>query len=237
MPDLRGGAKVGFRFSEILDDYTQVFLFSRHFSETAVMDIFILAMFVAIGAHLLKTKYQRRRIALLGSHLGNYQIEKLMESLTEGYMRALGEADIGRREQIWSLLTTTETALCDQLDRFAAGFSSVDEPDARVSKFALTLPYADRLFPDATFDLRKALAIHAHGVANAAKNSGNKTAKSKAFTLSAELFLLQHTCHWFCKSKAVASARMLARHKTSYEQLIASVGSETRKVYCALTAR
>ena len=72
------------------------------------MDIFILAMFVAIGAHLLKTKYQRRRIALLGSHLGNYQIEKLMESLTEGYMRALGEADIGRREQIWSLLTTTE---------------------------------------------------------------------------------------------------------------------------------
>ena len=200
------------------------------------MDIFILAMFVAVAAYTLQAKYQRKRIALLASHLGNYQIEKLMESLTEGYMRALGEADIARRDQIWSMLTTTEAALCDQLDRFAAGFSSVDEPDARVSKFALTLPYADRFFPATTFDLRKAFTIHAEGVVNAAKNSDNKTARSKAFTVSAELFLMQHTCHWFCKSKAVASARMLARHKTSYEQLIASVALETRKAYCTLTA-
>jgi hypothetical protein len=41
--------------------------------------------------------------------------------------------------------------------------------------------------------------------------------------MSAELFLMQHSCHWFCKSKAVASARMLVRHKTSHEQLIAAV--------------
>ena len=201
------------------------------------MDIFIPAIFVAIGAYMLAARYQRERIALLASHLNNYQIEKLMESLTDGYMRALGEADIARREQIWSLLSTTETALCDQLDRFASGFAKVDEADARISKFALTIPYGDRLFPYATFDLRKALTLHAQAVAHAAKNDANKTAKDKAFVLSAELFLMQHTCHWFCKSKAVASARMLARHKTSYEQLIASVGSETRKVYCALTAR
>ena len=201
------------------------------------MDIFIPAMLVAICAFMLQAKCQRKRVALLASHLEKFQIEKLMESLTQGYMRALGEADIGRREQIWSLLTTTETALCDQLDRFSAGFSSVDEADARVSKFVLTLPYADRLFPATTFDLRKALTIHAQGVANAAKNLDTKSAKSKAFTVSAELFLMQHTCHWFCKSKAVASARMLARHQTSYEQLIASVASETRKAYCSLTER
>ena len=201
------------------------------------MDIFIPAMFVAIGAYMLQAKYQRRRIALLASHLGNYQIEKLMESLSEGYMRALGEADVERRQQIWNLLTTTETALVDQIRRFADGFSRVDEADARVSKFALTLPYADRLFPGTSFDLRKALSIHAQGVANAAKNDENKEAKSKAFTLSAELFLMQHTCHWFCKSKSVASARMLVRHKTSYEQLVASVAPDTRKAYCALTAR
>ena len=207
------------------------------FSKTAAMDIFIPAMFVAIGAYMLQAKYQRRRIALLASHLGNYQIEKLMESLSEGYMRALGEADVERRQQIWNLLTTTETALVDQIRRFADGFSRVDEADARVSKFALTLPYADRLFPGTSFDLRKALSIHAQGVANAAKNDENKIAKSKAFTLSAELFLMQHTCHWFCKSKSVASARMLVRHKTSYEQLVASVAPDTRKAYCALTAR
>jgi len=201
------------------------------------MDIFILAMLVALGAHMLKSKYQRRRIALLGSHLGKYQIEKLMESLTEGYLRALGEADVERREQIWNLLTTTETSLCEQLNRFAADFSRVEEADARVSKLALTIPYADRLFPKATFDLRKALAIHAQGITHAAKNGSNRTPKDKAFTVSAELFLLQHTCHWFCKSKAVASARMLGRHKTSYEQLVASVAPETRKAYCSLIGR
>ena len=201
------------------------------------MDIFILAMFVAIGAYMLKFKYQRRRIALLGSHLGKYQIEKLMESLTEGYLRGLGETDLVRREQIWNLLTTTDTSLCDQLNRFAVDFSRVDETEARVSKLPLTIPYADSLFPDATFDLRKAFAIHAQGINRAAKNGDNRSPKDKAFTVSAELFLLQHTCHWFCKSKAVASARMLGRHKTSYEQLVASVAPETRKAYCNLTGR
>ena len=199
------------------------------------MDIFILTMVVAIGAHMLRAKYQRRRIALLGSHLAHYQIEKLMESLTEGYLRALGEADIARREQIWNLLTSTESALCDQLKRFAAGFAKVDEADARISKFALTIPYADKLFPAATFDLRKALAIHAQGIAHAAESAFNTPPKARAFTLSAELFLLQHTCHWFCKSKPIASARMLARHKTSYPQLLASVAPDTRKAYCSLT--
>jgi hypothetical protein len=201
------------------------------------MDIFMLAMFVAIGTHLLKSKYQRRRIALLGSHLGKYQIEKQMESLTEGYMRALGEADPARREQIFNLLASTETSLCDQLNRFAAEFSRVDEADARVSKFALAFPYADKLFPHATFDLREALTLHAQGVTHAVQNGANRSPKDKAFTVSAELFLLQHTCHWFCKSRAVASARMLGRQKTSYEQLVESVAPETRKAYCALIGR
>lgn len=197
----------------------------------------MLALFVAIGTQMLKSKYQRRRIALLGSHLGKYQIEKQMESLTEGYMRALGEADLARREQIFNLLTSTELSLCDQLNRLASEFAKVDEIDARVSKLALAFPYADKLFPTATFDLRKALAIHAQGVTNAAMNSVNRSAKDKAFTVSAELFLLQHTCHWFCKSRAVASARMMGRQKTSYEQLVASVAPDTRRAYCALVER
>ena len=197
----------------------------------------MLAMFVAIGAHMLKSKYQSRRIALLGSHLGQYQIEKQMESLTDGYLRALGEADPERREQIWNLLTSTETSLCDQLNQFVAEFARVDEEQARVSTFAVTFPYADKLFPDATFDLRKALAIHAHGVSQAVRNSAEKPPKNKAFTVSAELFLLQHTCHWFCKSRTIASARMLGRHKTSYEQLLDSVAPDTRKAYGALTGQ
>jgi hypothetical protein len=199
------------------------------------MDIFMLAVFVAIGAHMLKSKYQSGRIALLGSHLGKYQIEKLMETLTGGYMRALGEADGQRREQIFNLLGTTEVSLCDQLNRFSAEFSKVDAAQARVSKLPVAIPYADKLFPAATFDLRKALDIHAQGIQRAVRNEANRSPKAKAFTVSAELFLLQHTCHWFCKSRAVASARMLGRQKTSHAQLVDSVAPETRKAYCSLT--
>ena len=199
------------------------------------MDFFILAMLAVFGIQLLKASYQRKRIALLGSHLGNYQIEKLMETLTEGYMRALGESDAARREQIWPLLEKTEMALCDQVKRLAADFSKVDGAAARVSKLPIALPYADQWLAGATFDLRQALALHAQSICKAASNSAGASAKQKAFTLSAELFLLQHTCHWFCKSKTVASARLMARHKTTYAQLLDSVAPATRSAYGQLT--
>lgn len=198
------------------------------------MELFTLLTLLALGAYLLKSRDQKKRIALLGSYLGKYQIEKLMESLTDGYLRALGEADLERSAQIWNMLDSAEVTLCEQFNRFVAEFSSVDAAEVRVSKLALAVPYADQLFPGATFDLQEALRIHARGIAQVAKNSQGRTQKDKAFTLSAELFLMQHTCHWFCRSKSVASARMLARHKTSYAQLVAAVSPETRKAYNAL---
>ncbi len=85
--------------------------------------------------------------------------------------------------------------------------------------------------------MRKALAIHAQGILSATENKAGDTLKNKAFTMSAELLLMQHTCHWFCKSRTVASARVLVRHKTSYEQLVASVSPKTRDAYIALIGR
>jgi len=201
------------------------------------MEILTLVALLLVGAYILKSRDQRQRIALLGSHLGQYQIEKLMESLTQGYLRCLGEDDPERRQQIWSLLDTTEEKLSSQFDSFAAGFARLPEADTRVSKLPITIPYAYKLFPSATFDLREALNIHARGIAGVMKNASNRPAKSKAFTMSAELFLMQHTCHWFCKSKTVASARMLARHQTSYEQLLDAVSPETRRAYGTLTGQ
>lgn len=198
------------------------------------MDLFILLMLIAAGTYMLKARDQNRRIALLGAHLQKRQIEKLMESLIEGYLRALGEADPDRQALIWNHLAAAELALCEQFNRFADEFSSVDAADARVSRFSLSIPYADKLFPGATFDLRQVLTIHAQGITSAVNNSPNQSAKDKAFTLMAELFLMQHTCHWFCRSKFVASARMLARHQTSYAQLLESVAPATRKAYCTL---
>ena len=199
------------------------------------MEIFSLVLLLAVGVYILKKSEQRKRIALLGSHLGNYQIEKLMETLTDGYLRALGEPDPERREQVWRYLDTAEAQLCEQFSQFCAEFSRLDAADTRVSKLALAIPYAASLFPQATFDLRKALAIHAQGLTQAASNAQHRTPRDKAFTLSAELFLMQHTCHWFCNSKAVASARLMARHKTTHAQVLAAVAPETRAAYQALT--
>ena len=55
--------------------------------------------------------------------------------------------------------------------------------------------------------------------------------KRRAFTMTAELMLMQHTCHWFCKSRTVAAMRLIARHKTAYEQVLESVAPATRKAY------
>jgi hypothetical protein len=201
------------------------------------MELIFMATLLAFAAWIAKTRDQGHRIALLGSHLGNYQIEKHLETLTHGYLRALGEENSERREQIWSLLRGTEQALASQFERFAAAFGRVGEADARVSTLPVALPFAARWLPAASFDLRQALAIHARGISRAVEDGSHGSARAKAYTLMAELFLMQHTCHWFCKSRSVASARMLARHKTSYQQLIDSVGPATRANYCELVGR
>ncbi|CAA2100051.1 hypothetical protein [Variovorax paradoxus] len=199
------------------------------------MEILTLVALVAVGFYILKSREQRLRIALLGSHLGRYQIERLMESLTSGYLRCLGEDDAERRQQIWHLLDATEEKISAQLDSFAAEMSRLPEPLTRMSRLPVAIPLMNATVPATTFDLREALLIHARGIAGVMRNDANRTPKSKAFTMSAELFLLQHTCHWFCRSKTVASARMLARHQTSYAQLLDAVSPETRSAYGALT--
>lgn len=199
------------------------------------MNPFFLASLLAVGLYILKLKDQRRRVVLLATHLGHFQIEKLMETLTSGYLRALGELDLVRREQIWQLLSTSESQLVEQFQRFSADFAKLDAASVRVSLIPMALPFADRLFPSFTFDLRRAMAIHADGLAHACRNDAQRTNRDKAFTVSAELFLMQHTCHWFCRSKATASARLLARHQTPYALVVASVGEGTRRDYEALT--
>ena len=198
------------------------------------MDFLILLMLVLSGVWFLRSMEQRRRVALLGSFLGKYQIEALMENLTQGYLRALGEDDPARREQILNMLAAAEQSVALQFGSFATEFARLDEEPARVSTVGMALPFATRLLPRATFDVREAFRIHARGLAQAASNEMQRSPRDKAFTMSAELLLMQHTCHWFCRSKATASARTLVRHQTPYEQLVASVAPATRRDYLAL---
>lgn len=199
------------------------------------MNIFIFGILCALGLHVLNTVEQKKRIYFLARYIGPYEIEKLMEHLSQGYMRALSETDIARRQQIWALLNQTENTLSGQFNAFANQFAQADALQARVCNLAVGFPFALQLFPNASFDLREAFKIHAAGIAQAIQNAAQKSSKDKAFLLSAELFLMQHTCHWFCKSKTTASARVMGRHQTSYEQVIQSVSPETRRAYLALT--
>jgi hypothetical protein len=198
------------------------------------MDIFILSMMFAFAGYTLKSRAEAKRIALLGLHLGNYQIEKLMETLTEGYARALGEEDAARRASIWQLMNGTEDKLAAQFKQLADSMAKVDALETGVNLWPWPLSEAAPWAPNARFDLRKALKIHADGLARAVSDRDATSAPARAFTLSAELFLMQHTCHWFCKSKTIASARMLVRHKTPYEMVLKSVSPETRRAYSAL---
>ncbi|MDP1656499.1 MAG: hypothetical protein Q8K91_09795 [Hylemonella sp.] len=198
------------------------------------MEFFLPLLLLVIALQFLKIRDQRQRIALLGAYLSRFQIEKLMENLTEGYLRALDENDPERRAQIWSMLGTAELELSEQFKRFSADFSTVWGDKTLVSTLPVAIPYASKLFPQASFDLRQVLAIHAQGIAAVAENRHSLSLRDKAYMLSAELFLMQHSCHWFCRSKAVASARMLARHKTSHAQLVESVSPPTREAYLRL---
>ena len=212
------------------------------------MEIFTFILLFATGVYVLKSRDQKSRIVFLAKHLGRYPIERLMQTLIEGYARALGEPNAERQAQIFKLLATTETELCEQFNRFAEEFARADAVSARVSKLTFGLPYASRLFPAATFDLRRAMTIHAQAIVDATAvpvttpsdlpdiATALKLSKSRAFIISAELLLVQHTCHWFCRSKMIASARLLARHKTSYVQVLAAVSPDTRSAYLALTA-
>jgi hypothetical protein len=84
--------------------------------------------------------------------------------------------------------------------------------------------------------MREALRVHARGICRAIEGDTAASARDRAFAISAELFLMQHTCHWFCRSKLVASARMLSRHQTSYDQLVTSVLPQTRSEYLGMVS-
>ncbi|MFT4267604.1 MAG: hypothetical protein QM586_10345 [Xenophilus sp.] len=199
------------------------------------MDILFVPLLLAAGLYAVRQREQQRRIALLGGFLAPYRIEGQMERLLDGYLRWLGEEDPERRRQIRGVLGDVERSLAQQFARFAADVQRMQAPPAQVSKLPLWLPLAQPLLPARRlFDVRRAFAVHARGIEAACANAGQLDPKAQAYMMSAELLLMQHTCHWFCRSKAVASARLLARHRTPYGQVLDAVSPATRADYLAL---
>lgn len=199
--------------------------------------MYVLVFFtvLAFSLQMRNSLEQRRRVLLLGHFLRRYQIETLMQNLVDGYLRALGESDAQRRAAIWTVLDQTETQLLGQVQNLIADMGEADPRQWQASTLPLGLPLATHWAPALTFDLRKLLRVHADGMAAAMTNSDDLSQRDRAYRLCAELLLLQHSCHWYCKSRWVASARMLARHKTQYVQLLQAVSPATRKSYASVT--
>lgn len=197
------------------------------------MDFLTLAIIVTTVLYILKKQEQKQHTQLLAQHLSRFQIEKLMANLMEGYLRVIAEKDEQRRAQIWPVLANTESSLVSQFQRFADEFATLPAEQTRASTLPLALPYMTRVLPSATMDVRAAMKLHAQAMAAARVGEAvdEQERKNRAFTMTAELMLMQHTCHWFCRSRTIASMRLLARHKTAYEQVLQSVSPATLKAY------
>ncbi len=197
------------------------------------VDFLLLLPIALVALWIARARQQQRRIAILARYMSGHNIERNIEALSQGYSRALGESDSASSEQVWAVLRGTEDVLCRQVRKLAEDFAGVEPTATRVSKFPIWLPRSPAF--DRSFDMREALRMHSSGICRAVEEQGSSP-KDRAFAILAETLLMQHTCHWYCRSKSVASARMLASHRTSYEQLVGGVFPQTRQEYLGLVS-
>ncbi|NYT58803.1 hypothetical protein H0A65_07690 [Alcaligenaceae bacterium] len=195
------------------------------------MDIALILLVAAAAWQVLRVRYQRAHIALLARHLANLQLERHMETLTQGYTRAIHEKDENRQIQVLASFAQTETAMAANIQSLAHAMQKESRQTASVVALPFCLPYAERFLPALTRDFRKLLHIHAAGLRHVVDNEGGWSPKDRAYHLSAELYLLQHSCHWFCKSRGVADARLMLRHKIKHQDALESVSPVTRSAY------
>lgn len=195
------------------------------------MEIAFILLLVFVAWQVLRVRYQRAHIALLGGHLAGLRLEKHIETLTEGYTRAIGEEAETRQLQVLETYAQTERAVAAQLQSLADAMRREDAPATAMGVFVFCVPYVERILPAAARDFRALLRIHAAGLRHVVDNEDQLDPKRRAFHLAAELYLFQHSCHWFCKSRGVADARLVLRHHVQHQKTLDSVSAVTRSAY------
>jgi len=195
------------------------------------MDIAFILLTVFIAWQMLRVRYQRAHIALLARHLAGLRLEKHMETLTQGYLRAIGEEDASRQLQVLETFTPSERAVAAQVQTLADAMQRESARDTTLCTLTFCLPYAERLVPSATRDFRALLRIHAAGLRHVVDNEDGLDPRRRAYRIAAELYLFQHSCHWYCKSRAVADARLAVRHQVGHDKVLESVSERTREAY------
>ena len=97
------------------------------------VDFLLLLPIALVVLWVARARYQQRRIAILARYLSGHNIEANIETLSQGYLRALDESDPARSGQAWAALRATEDALCQQVRQLAEDFAGVEPPATRVS--------------------------------------------------------------------------------------------------------
>jgi len=196
------------------------------------MDIVLSVLLVAaIWRNFCACSTSAGRIALLASHLSVLQLERHMETLTQGYTRAISADTESRQLQVLETFAQTEHAVAAQVRTLADSMQKEGEQAAGMGVLRVCVPHIERFLPALTRDLRRLLQIHAEGLCHMVDNAKNLEPKDRAFCLLAELYLFQHSCHWYCKSRGVADARLMLRHKVDYQKVLDSVSDGTRLAY------
>ena len=195
------------------------------------MDFFLSLLLCAIVWRILCLRYQRSHIALLASHLSHLQLEQHMETLTQGYQRAIKEESEPRQLQVFDMLGQTERSVASQVQSLATSMQKESDTSTAMGILAICIPYIERFLPVFSRDFRSLLSIHAAGLRHVVDNEQNWSVKDRAFHLSAELYLFQHSCHWYCKSRSIADARLMLRHQVDHKKVLDSVTDRTRSAY------
>lgn len=195
------------------------------------MDMAFALVVAFVGWLMVRARYQRAHIALLGGHLANLRLEKHMETLTQGYTRAINEQAETRQLQVLETFAQTEQAVAAQVASLATAMQKEGAEATAMGTLPICVPYVERFMPFMARDFRAVLRIHAAGLRHVVDNIEQLDPKRRAFHMSAELYLFQHSCHWFCKSRAVADARLILRHQVQHQKALESVSSVTRTAY------
>lgn len=195
------------------------------------MDVVLILLTSFVAWRLLCLRYQRTHIALLGQHLSSLQLERHMETLTQGYTRAIHEDTDSRQRQVLETFDQTERSVAAQALSLAKAMQQESAQATSMGTTRFCVPYIEFVLPGLTRDFRKLLHIHATGLRHVVDNEAQWDMKTRAYHLSAELYLFQHSCHWFCKSRAIADARLVLRHQVTHQKVLDSVCDTTRSAY------
>src|SRR5690606_33599134 len=116
----------------------------------------------------------------LGRHLANFQLERHMETLTQGYTRAIQSEGESRQLQVLETFAQTEQAVAAQVRSLADAMQKESAEATSICTLSLCVPYIERFLPTLTRDFRKLLHIHARGLRHVVDNEGGLDPKSRA---------------------------------------------------------